>query len=363
MPRYTCEFRCETASIANVLAKIREHGVAVRPRVFTPEQCALANEQADAMVAYYSPGFDRSDPSTYAQARRDTDAIHRMLMQHHGIGHWEHAWNARQEEEAAKVHAAFHECEPRDMLSSVDGISVSLGSNRLDDNSKHWFHRDQSLLRNGEECLQSFVTFNNVGENAATLRVLVGSHLLGDDFSLYKQQQLRDECDQLPQGTMSDDEFAQFKADQAKEMWKKMGKGDWYKLTEDDVKWFVDRGCEDVCICAEPGDQVFWESRLIHCGQEAHKDYDGPFRNVVYLCFRPRTHFPRLAQVLETRRAMLNPLHADPAHPLYGKYLRTTNHWGTVLFSRLRFRGTRKEILLPPHPVLTEYGEIIAGLK
>lgn len=330
----TWELRCALADPAAVLAAVREHGAAVRPAVFSAEQCARANEHAVAMVRHYDPQFDPADPATHAQAARQCGMKHGMLAQSYGAGNWQHAWDARQHEPAAEVHALFHGTDPRSTLTSVDAVSVGL----VADNGKRWHHLDQRLSNPAECCLQSFATFNRAAPGAASLRILKGSHLLFEEFAAHKKAQM------------------------SEEEWKKTVKDDWYKLTDADFEWYRERGCEDVVVCAEAGDQVFWESRTVHCGY-AGDDPAAPMRNVVYLCYRPRTDFTRLKQVLQARRDALNPEHADPAHPKHGKYLRNTNHWGTRLFPYTPWPGGREGVPRPPHPQLTEYGEIIAGLK
>lgn len=30
------------------------------------------------------------------------------------------------------------------------------------------------------------------------------------------------------------------------------------------MRWFLDRGCEAVKVCADPGDLVLWDSRTVH---------------------------------------------------------------------------------------------------
>lgn len=30
------------------------------------------------------------------------------------------------------------------------------------------------------------------------------------------------------------------------------------------MRWFLDRGCEVVKVCADPGDLVLWDSRTVH---------------------------------------------------------------------------------------------------
>lgn len=42
------------------------------------------------------------------------------------------------------------------------------------------------------------------------------------------------------------------------------GSADWFGFDENEVKWFADKGCEIVKVCADPGDLILWDSRTMH---------------------------------------------------------------------------------------------------
>jgi hypothetical protein len=96
---------------------------------------------------------------------------------------------------------------------------------------------------------------------------------------------------------------------------------DWFKFTEEHLDWFLKNGVQDLCITCEAGDQVFWDSRLVHSGTEFVNDLDCPqptqqrtHRNVVYVCMQPREQ-----KTILKRARILNP-HDDWR-------LRTASHW------------------------------------
>jgi hypothetical protein len=67
-------------------------------------------------------------------------------------------------------------------------------------------------------------------------------------------------------------------------------KGNWYKINEEQTKFYVDRGCMPKRIMCPKGSMVLWDSRTIHCGTEPIKGREKPnFRCVAYLCYMPRS--------------------------------------------------------------------------
>jgi hypothetical protein len=67
-------------------------------------------------------------------------------------------------------------------------------------------------------------------------------------------------------------------------------KDDWYKLNDDELKYFIDDcECNPKRIKCPKGSMVLWDSRTIHCGSEALKTRKTQnFRHVVYVCYEPR---------------------------------------------------------------------------
>ena len=67
------------------------------------------------------------------------------------------------------------------------------------------------------------------------------------------------------------------------------------QVQQEHLDWFLKNGAQDLCVACEAGDQVFWDSRLVHSGTEFVNDEDCParddvrtHRNVVYVCMHPR---------------------------------------------------------------------------
>lgn len=45
---------------------------------------------------------------------------------------------------------------------------------------------------------------------------------------------------------------------------KTWGSTDWFGFNQEQVNWFKERGCEEVKVCAGPGDLIVWDSRTVH---------------------------------------------------------------------------------------------------
>lgn len=117
-----------------------------------------------------------------------------------------------------------------------------------------WLHTDQSKqtaarehTRNGWNCIQSGINLEDTCVGDGSFRVLSGSHLLHAE--------------------------APWVGD----------KKNWYKLSGEEVKWYMDKGCTDLSITCTKGSMVLWDSRAIHASTNVMKGREFPrFR---YTCF------------------------------------------------------------------------------
>lgn len=172
-----------------------------------------------------------------------------------------------------------------DLLVSFDGASFHFppeetGFGWVNPN-KSWLHSDQSYLRNGFECVQSWINAYDTNEGDATLTILEGSNRYHAEFA---------------------NQFNPTKTD------------DWFVLDQEHLNWYIDtKGCTKTNIKCPAGSMVLWDSRTIHCGKEPEPTRTQfNYRCVVYVCYTPRN----LASV-----SMLNKK-IDA-----WKNLRTTSHW------------------------------------
>lgn len=302
-------------SAAEVPGLVEKYGVAVLPGVLTPEECTAFRdgmlEAAEHFTSNLEVPFDRARPETYGSIFK-LAPNHGGLFQHHQWGHIQAVWDVRQNPKVAAAHAAFHGCRPEDLLTSFDGVNFSVGAmmpgkKRGQFRGNCWRHLDQRPSDSTKLCLQSWVTANPINPGDATLRFLEGGHNFHREFA---------EHFGLTENTV-----------------------DWTKLTAEQAAWFESKGCEDTCVTAPAGAQVFWDSRVPHSGVEflADEDRPGPemprsIRIVAYICYEPRNG-PALpdghpdtgkaekgqAKNLAKRRRIF-----DPTDPWF---LRITSHW------------------------------------
>ena len=61
---------------------------------------------------------------------------------------------------------------------------------------------------------------------------------------------------------------------------------DFYPFQDADLKWYEERGCEIVKVCAEPGDLILWDSRQMHYAVFPETDM---IRTIIYACYAPRS--------------------------------------------------------------------------
>lgn len=124
---------------------------------------------------------------------------------------------------------------------------------------------------------------------------------------------------------------------------------DYFELFENEIKYFTDRKCKQVCVKAPVGSLILWDSRTMHQGIKPHKDRKHEnLRMVIYICMLPRNRFSK--QDLKNRKEAF-------------ENLRMTNNWGTKMFSKSptlfieNSEDYEKNFNKPPHPKLTEYGK------
>ena len=242
-----------------------------------------------------------------------------MLIQHWGVGHAQYVWDVRQNPRVRDVFE--HIWETDDLLVSFDGVSYHLPPEAIRTGwyrGNDWLHVDQSYTDNSFKCVQGWVTANKVNPGDATLTVLVGSHLIHGEF-------------QKAFGVTDKD--------------------NWYKLTEEQKQFYLDRGCSLERITCPAGSLVLWDSRTVHCGTEAMKTRKEPnLRNVAYVCYQPRSK--ATTKAIEKRIKVFEELRMTshwPANPkMFGKHPRT---YGAEL----------PDVTPLSRPVLNEVGRKLVG--
>ena len=128
-------------------------------------------------------------------------------------------------------------------------------------------------------------------------------------------------------------------------------KKNWYKLTKEQEKFYIDKGCSYKNIKCPQGSLVLWDSRTIHCGVEASMEREhSNFRAIIYLCYMPRELCSK-TKLKKKQKAL--------------EELRTTSHWACkpTLFPKnpRTYGGDLPLITTINKPILTILGKSLAG--
>lgn len=248
------------ANIDTLADVLKEYGVAIIPDILTIEECDNYDNQSwDCLNELTRGKIDRYDSSTWKYFYEDLFPKHNMLLQNY-IGHAQYIWDLRQNEKIVNIFSKFWKKDCEELLVSFDGTSISfppeITGRGWRERAKKSLHCDQSFTNNEFQCIQSWVTFNDVCEGDASLLFLEGSHNYHKEFAISTNNNVKD---------------------------------NWYKLTPEDIEFYKNKGCEEHIVQCSAGSLVLWDSRTIHCGIEPSRTRTEPnFRNVVYLCYTPR---------------------------------------------------------------------------
>jgi hypothetical protein len=313
----------------NILDTLKEYGVAIIPSLLNEQEINNMNNGMWDFLEYITSNFEvpiNRNNKTSWKSFYNLYPLHSMLIQHYSIGHAQHVWDLRQNPKIVNVFAKIWDCNNEDLLTSFDASSFHIppeDTNRGYYNSKikypSWLHCDQSFTRNNFECVQSWITGYDVNEDDATLTILENSHKYHEEFKNYYNIEKKE---------------------------------DWYQLNDEEINFFINKGCQLKRISCPAGSMVLWDSRTIHCGSEPIKGRQHKtFRNVSYICMMPRK-LATPVNIQKKIKALNN--------------LRTTSHWAyrAKLFSKMprTYGGPIPNIKEINPPVLTELGKKLAGL-
>jgi ectoine hydroxylase-related dioxygenase (phytanoyl-CoA dioxygenase family) len=304
---------------------IDRYGIAIIQKVINNDECETmlkgVHNYFEHITQDWEVPFKIDNKNSWKQFYKLLP-LHNMMVQYWSVGHSQVCWDLRQNPKIVDVFATLWECEREDLLVSFDGLSFQLPPEQTGRGwfNKSWYHTDQSYTRNKFECCQSYVSALDVREGDATLVVLESSNKYHGDFA--KHFNIKD-------------------------------KDDWYKLKDEELKFYTDKGCQEVRIICGKGDLVIWDSKTLHFGSEAIKGRQQEnMRCISYLCYMKREGTSE-ANLKKKRKAF--------------DEMRTTKHNAqkSLLFAK-NPRTYSKEEKLPEiteidPPVLTELGKKLAG--
>ncbi|KAK6453838.1 uncharacterized protein RJT20DRAFT_63751 [Scheffersomyces xylosifermentans] len=216
-----------------------------------------AKEYKEEMFKYLSEfsnnEFDINNRDTWTQ--EILPVHHPMNLYHYySCNHEKFVWDIRSEKQVIDTFAQIW--GTTELLVSFDGFNVTFPNRKDVPRQRGWPHVDQSPHKRGMQCVQGIVNLSHSGENDGGLVVYKNSHLLFERFF---------------------DEVV------PKERWNDF---DFFSISETELQWFLDNGCEEIKVNAEEGDIILWDSRTVHWGKEPEPS-STEIRSLVYVCYTP----------------------------------------------------------------------------
>ncbi|KAG7918960.1 hypothetical protein KL905_003971 [Ogataea polymorpha] len=206
------------------------------------------------MKSFGNDRLDFLDPETWKKENLPPVDVNINVYNCYGVTHEKFMWDARME---PGVLGAFEKLWNTDqLLASFDGLNVTLPNRKDAQRKSPWPHFDQSPYKAGLHCVQGIISLSDHGPEDGGLVVYKGSHNLFNEF---------------------------FSTQIRKEDWDEFN---YYQLSDEQLQWFLDHGCEEVKVNCEAGDLVVWDSRTCHWGMEP-TEKSNTVRTVIYSCFTP----------------------------------------------------------------------------
>ncbi|KAF4540680.1 Phytanoyl- dioxygenase [Lasiodiplodia theobromae] len=257
-----------TAKTGDWRDALYEDGFVVVKGVLSQEKASSYVDRMFQWLESFPFGFKRDDPSTWnanhLPAHMKGGMFHGYAVQHEKV-----MWDARCE---PNIIEAFSKLWGTDkLLVSFDGMNLTIPATDRPA-LEPWPHVDQSPLRKGMQCVQGILNFAPNGPKDGGLIVVKGSSKLEELF------------------------FEAHNDVQGRETW---GPADWFGFQQDEVDWFLDRGCEVLKVCADPGDLILWDSRTVHWNVMPESDVT---RAAMYICYTPASFAS--AEDLELKSAL-----------------------------------------------------------
>jgi hypothetical protein len=311
--------------------QLNDLGATVIPNVLSKEECDIGEAGFWNWIETFSDRrIKRDDKSTWNRTQDWPYGLGlKGIIQHYkSIIHSQTVWDIRQNPKIVQVFADLYGSDPMNLLCSFDGVNIqpppeSTGK-WADPYGTNWQHMDQGPKKRGLCTIQGYVNLVETDHDDGCLIVRPGSHKYHDEF------------------------FATFPD----------FKDDWVKLTDEQQRWFDNKGCMPVCVPATRGSLTLWDSRCVHANSTAtmRRAHPERFRMVVYVCMTDRSQATE--SNLKKKRA-------------YFEEGRVTNHYPHIIKvfpvqPHLRgdtsyLPGLAKDKLMYQRPILTSLGMRLAG--
>ncbi|KAL5341452.1 phytanoyl-CoA dioxygenase [Aspergillus crustosus] len=238
----------------DLLAEISRDGYTVIKNVIPADRAARHQQNAFSWLkSFNNANLNISDPTTWTA---ENLPVHSPIntFSKYAVNHERFIWDIRLEPGVLEVFEKIWGTD--ELLVSFDALNVTFPNRRDVKPREPWEHVDQSPVRRGLHCVQGIVNLSKSGPDDGGLVVYPGSHKLIEAF---------------------------FETQTEKNTWIEQ---DNYRLTQDQLSWFTDKGIKPLKVCAEPGDLIIWDSRLIHYGSEPTSK-SNMIRTVLYAAYAP----------------------------------------------------------------------------
>ncbi|KAG7908126.1 hypothetical protein KL906_003543 [Ogataea polymorpha] len=230
-------------------------GYAVIKGAFSKEHAKKYQQEAFKWLkSFNNEKLDLENPETWTRENLPPVRADINVYSSYGVNHEKFLWDARMEPGVLEIFEKLWGTDQ--LLASFDGLNITLPNRKDQSRKSPWPHFDQSPFKGGLHCVQGILSFSEQGPNDGGLVVYRGTHKLFNEF--FATQVRREDWDEF----------------------------NYYEVSQEQLKWFMDRGCEEVKVNCEPGDVVIWDSRTCHWGMEP-TEKSNVIRTVLYSCFTP----------------------------------------------------------------------------
>ncbi|KAK9417583.1 putative Phytanoyl-CoA dioxygenase [Seiridium unicorne] len=234
-------------------ADLQKNGFAVVKGAIPRDRALHYQEKAYDWLKSFGTALDFEDPSTWVKENLPVQSKINTFSSY-CVAHEKFVWDARLEPGVLDAFSTLWGTE--ELLVSFDSLNVTLPNRKDIPRKGAWEHIDQSPLRRGLHCVQGILNLSPSGPEDGGLVVYPGSHALNDEF---------------------------FDTQTDKGTWEPL---DRYMFNEKQLAWFHGKGIQPHKVCADVGDLILWDSRVIHYGAEP-TEKSNQIRTVIYAAYTP----------------------------------------------------------------------------
>jgi ectoine hydroxylase-related dioxygenase (phytanoyl-CoA dioxygenase family) len=236
------------------------NGYAVIKGAIPQDRAKAYQQDVFSWLKTFGTELDIENPNTWTKQNLPIQSKINSFP-NYAVMHERFFWEARQE---PGVLDAFSKLWGTDeLLVSFDSLNVTFPNRKDVKPRAAWQHVDQGPFRKGLHCVQGIINLSHAGPEDGGLVVYPESHKLFEQF---------------------------FETQTDKSTWSEK---DLYLFNEAELEWY---DIQPHKVCAEPGDLILWDSRLIHYGAEPTEKSD-VIRTVLYACYTPASFATKEALV------------------------------------------------------------------